>query len=227
MVKLDISAADHERVSDAVAAAEARSNGEIVTVVTEQSDPYHDVALHWAVAALLAVLALAAAFPDVLTRLHDSLFGAGWGAGPTLGRLLFILMVLAVAMFTAVLMILKWRPLRIALTPGATRHRRVRRRACALFKAAAEQRTMGRTGILIYLSVAEHRAEIVADEAIVKVTGPETWGEAMAALVTELKQGRPADGLIAAIGVVGGVLAEHFPRSEGDVNELPDRLIEL
>jgi len=227
VVKLDIDEADHGRVSDAVAAAEARSNGEIVTILTDQSDPYHDVALHWAVAALLAVLAWAAAFPSWLTWLHDTLLGANWGAAPTLGRLLFFLMVLAVLKLTAVLLILKWRPLRLALTPGAPKARRVRRRACALFKAAAERRTVGRTGILIYLSVAEHRAEIVADEAIVKVTGPETWGEAMAALVTELKQGRPADGLIAAIAIVGEVLAQHFPRSEGDVNEIPDRLIEL
>ena len=64
------------------------------------------------------------------------------------------------------LLILKWMPLRLALTPGATKHRRVRRRAVAIFKAAAERRTVGRTGILIYLSMAERRAEIVADEAI-------------------------------------------------------------
>ncbi len=118
-------------------------------------------------------------------------------------------------------------PLRLALTPGATKTRRVRRRAIALFKAAAERRTVGRTGILIYLSMGEHRAEIVADEAITKVTTPETWGEAMAALLVEVKAGRPADGIVAAIEQVGEVLAEHFPRSATDTNEIPDKLIEL
>ena len=52
-----------------------------------------------------------------------------------------------------------------------------------LFKTAAERRTIGRTGILIYLSMGERRAEIVGDEAITAVTTPETWGEAMAALM--------------------------------------------
>jgi putative membrane protein len=118
-------------------------------------------------------------------------------------------------------------PLRLALTPAATKTRRVRRRAIAIFKAGAERRTVGRTGILIYLSMGEHRAEIVADEAIVKVTEPETWGEAMAALVTEVKAGRPADGMVAAIEQVGEVLATHFPRSAEDTNEIPDKLIEL
>jgi putative membrane protein len=75
--------------------------------------------------------------------------------------------------------------------------------------------------------MAEHRAEIVADEAIVSVTTPETWGEAMEALLVEVKAGRPADGIVAAVGLVGAVLAEHFPRTSADTNEIPDKLIEL
>ena len=96
-----------------------------------------------------------------------------------------------------------------------------------LFKAGAERRTIGRTGILIYLSMGEHRAEIVADEAITTVTTPETWGEAMAALLIEVKAGRPGDGIVAAVELIGEVLAEHFPRSSDDTNEIPDKLIEL
>ena len=141
--------------------------------------------------------------------------------------MLTLLLGLSLALFLAVLFALKWMPLRLALTPGGTKTRRVRRRAIMLFKTAAERRTEGRTGILIYLSMGEHRAEIVGDEAITAVTTPETWGEAMAALVTEVKAGRPADGIIAAIGLIGAVLAEHFPRDSADRNEIPDKLIEL
>jgi putative membrane protein len=86
---------------------------------------------------------------------------------------------------------------------------------------------VGRTGVLIYLSLGERRAEIVGDEAITKVTTPETWGEAMAALIVEVKAGRPGDGIAAAVGQVGVVLSEHFPRSDADINEIPDKLIEL
>jgi len=221
-----LSEADHDKVSAAIAKAEGSTNGEIVAVATPISDPYHDVALHWAVAALILVLAWAAWRPDWLQYWYDTLTG-GWHAEPTLGELLTFLMILAVLKFTAVLLILKWMPLRLALTPGATRHRRVRRRAVAVFKAAAERRTVGRTGVLIYLSMAERRAEIVADEAILKVTDDQTWGEAMAALLEQVRDGRPGDGICAAIGQVGAVLAEHFPRSEGDRNEIPDKLIEL
>ncbi len=221
-----MSEADHRRVSDAIAAAEAQSDGEIIAVTTDLSDAYHDVALHWAVLALIATLAIFAAAPSLLHFWYDLVFG-GWRPEPSLAQLLTLMLFAAVLKFTAVLLILKYMPLRLALTPGATKTRRVRRRAIAIFKAGAERRTIGRTGVLIYLSMGEHRAEIVADEAITRVTTPETWGEAMAALLVEVKEGRIAEGMVAAIERVGVVLAEHFPRSSADTNEIPDKLIEL
>ena len=217
---------DRQKVSAAIAAAEANSNGEIVAVTTPISDPYHDVALHWAMVPLFAVLAWAAWRPTALEWWYGLLVG-GWESDPTMSQLLTLLLVFAALKFTVALLILKWMPLRVALTPGATKSRRVRRRALAIFKSAAERRTTGRTGILIYLSMAERRAEIIGDEAITKVTTPETWGEAMAALLVEVKQGRIGDGIVAAIEQVGVVLAEHFPRTDADVNEIPDKLIEL
>jgi len=172
------------------------------------------------------VLAWAAWRPTALTWWYDFLFG-GWQPDPTLSQLLTLLMFFAALKFTVALLILKWMPLRIALTPAATKHRRVRRRALAIFKSAAERRTTGRTGILIYLSMAERRAEIIGDEAITKVTTPETWGDAMTSLLVEVKQGRVGDGIVAAIERVGAVLTEQFPRTAEDVNEIPDKLIEL
>ena len=204
----------------------AERRAEIVAVATPISDSYHDVALHWALVPLFAVLAWAAWCPGCLTWCYNLLFG-GWQPDPTLGQLLTLLMFFAALKFTVALLLLKWMPLRLALTPASTKHRRVRRRAVMVFKTAAERRTEGRTGILIYLSMAERRAEIVADEAILAVTDDHTWGEAMAALIAEVRQGRPGDGICAAIERVGVVLSEHFPRSDTDTNEIPDKLIEL
>ncbi len=222
---LKLSAEDHARVSAAIAAAEEKSDGEIIAIAADQSDAYHDVGLHWAVLAMVAVLAFFAAMPQQLVAWHDRLHG--WSAEPGLRELLTLLLFFALLKFLAVLFILKWRPLRMFLTPGSTKTRRVRRRAIMLFKTGAERRTIGRTGILIYLSIAEHRAEIVGDEAITKVTTPETWGEAMTALIAHVKAGRPADGIVAAVEQIGVVLAEHFPKTSEDTNEIPDRLIEL
>jgi len=223
---LRLTDAERGKVAAAIAAAESKSNGEIVAVATPISDAYHDVALHWALIPLFAVLAWAAWRPTALTWWYDFLFG-GWSPDPTLSQLFTLLMVFAALKFIVALLILKWMPLRLLLTPAATKHRRVRRRAIAIFKAAAERRTAGRTGILIYLSMAERRAEIIGDSAITSATNPETWGEAMAALLVDVREGRVADGIVAAIDQVGTVLAEHFPRSANDINEIPDKLIEL
>jgi len=225
-VILQLTEADHDKVSAAITAAEANSNGEIVAVATPLSDQYHDVALHWALVPLFAVLAWAAIWPNALAWWWDFLTG-GWGAEPTLGQLFTLLLIFAALKFTVALLILKWMPLRLALTPPGTKQRRVRRRAVLVFRTAAEHRTKGRTGILIYLSLGERRAEIVADEAILKVTDEHTWGEAMADLLEHVREGRPGDGICAAIERVGVVLAEHFPRSDTDTNEIPDKLIEL
>ena len=214
------------RVSQAVAAAEMLSNGEIVTIATDRSDPYHDVALAWAIAAALLVPAFFALFPALLADGLDWLSG-GWAIGHAVATISAALLAMMVLKFLGVRLVLLWRPLLIALTPRGIKARRVRARAITCFKVGAERRTIGRTGILIYLSMDEHIAEIVADEAIHSKVAPEAWGEAMAAMIDEVRAGRVADGIIAAVGRVGAILAAHFPRSDNDVNELPDRLIIL
>jgi len=222
---LKLSAEDHAKVSSAIAAAEAKSDGEIIAIAADQSDAYHDVGLHYAVLVLFLVLAFFAIWPHQLELWWTRLMG--WTAEPSMRQLLTLLLFFALLKFLAVLFILKLRPLRMLLTPGSTKTRRVRRRAVMLFKTGAERRTIGRTGILIYLSMGEHRAEIVGDEAITAVTTPETWGEAMAALLKEVKAERPGDGIVAAVGLIGEVLATHFPKTSEDTNEIPDKLIEL
>jgi len=222
---LKLSADDHAGVSAAIAAAEAKSDGEIIAIAADQSDAYHDVGLHYAVLVLFLVLAFFAIWPHQLELWWTRLMG--WTSEPSMRQLLTLLLGFALLKFLVVLFILKWRPLRMLLTPGSTKTRRVRRRAVMLFKTGAERRTIGRTGILIYLSMAERRAEIVGDEAITAVTTPETWGEAMAALLKDVRDGRPGDGIVAAVGLIGDVLATHFPKTSEDSNEIPDKLIEL
>jgi putative membrane protein len=225
MVMMKLSADDHARVSAAIAEAEKLSDGEIIAITTDLSDSYHDVGLHWAVLAMFTALASYAAFPGLLSGAWE--WFNSWGDGPSVRQILLLALLGALLKFLASLYIMKWMPLRLLLTPGATKTRRVRRRALQLFKASAESRTAGRTGILIYLSMGEHRAEIIGDEAITSVTTAETWGEAMTALVKDVRDGRPGDGIVAAVGIIGEVLARHFPRSSADTNEIPDKLIEL
>lgn len=222
-----LSAEEHAEVTAAVAQAERETDGEIVTIVADRSDSYHDAGLHWAVGATFLALSLVAMAPGwFMERLHW-LLGGGWERELPAGLVLTVLLGLLIAVFLLTRYLLAIMPLRMLLTPRRTKARRVRRRAIAYFKVGAERRTIGHTGILIYLSLDEHRAEIVADEAIASKVGPEIWGEAMVALIDHVRAGHPGKGMAEAVGIVGKVLAEHFPKSGTNPNELPDRLIEL
>jgi putative membrane protein len=132
-----------------------------------------------------------------------------------------------VAVFLIVRFALAWMPLRMALTPAATKRRRVHPRARELLRTTSELKTRGRTGVLHYLSLAEHRAEIVADKAIADQVEPKVWGEAMTELIEAVKDKRPGDGMVAAVGQIGTVLARILPPRPDNPNELPDRVIEL
>ena len=217
---------DRARIGEAVRIAEGTTSGEIVTIVTDRSDAYHDVGLHFAVLAMLLVPILFAALPGAADQILTIARG-GWSTDhPDAARyiLLFAAMTLV---FLIVRYTLAIMPLRHRLTPKATRRRRVRRRAIMLFKVGTEKRTTGRTGILIYLSMGEHMAEIVADEAIHQSVAEAEWGDAMAALIDHVAKDRVADGMVAAVERVGVILSRHLPRADDDSNELPDRVIEL
>ena len=217
---------DHQAITAAVTAAERGTSGEIVTVVAPRSDDYGDVALIWAIAASFLALAVVAAFPEFFVDLLDRLRGS-WQHPLSARALLTALLVAVVATFALVRLLLGWMPLRLALTPGAVKARRARARAVALFRVGAEKRTAGRTGVLLYLSLAEHRAELVADDDVLARVAADVWGAAMAELIDAVRDGRPGDGMAAAVARIGTVLSDHFPRSAEEINELPDRLIEL
>lgn len=217
---------DHQRVTAAVSEVEQQTNGEIVTILAEQSDGYGDVALAWAAFAALLKLLSFALLPGLPTIVLATLMG-GWNTELTPQMLLVFASVATSGAFAIVWLLQLWTPLKFAVIPGIIKTDRVHDCAVRAFRIGAERRTQGRTGILIYLSMREHRAEIVADEAIATKVDPEVWGEAMETMLAELKQGRVTDGLVAAIKEVGTVLAEHFPKSDDNNNELPDRLIEV
>ena len=217
---------DRALIAAEVAKAEAASDGEIVTIVASRSDAYHDVALHYAILLMLFVPAFWGFAPQSLVDWASGLV-LGWNAQLSRELVMLYMFVKLAGTFLFVRLILAWQPLRLALTPGRTKSRRVHRRAVDLFRASCELKTRGRTGVLLYLSLAERRAEIVADEAIASQVSPEVWGDAMAALIDEVKQGRPGPGMAIAVEKIGAILAPILPPRSDNPDELPNRLIAL
>ena len=218
--------AQHTIVSDAVAKAELSTSGEIVPVLADSSDTYSEVVLAYCAALSFTAMSVFAAFPTPFMESWDALLG-GWGHEWTIGEASTLLLAIGVLAFILAWALLRIPALLFALIPGPLKSARVRNAAIRHFKVGAEQRTHGRTGVMLYLSMREHRAEIIADTAIAELVPAEVWGEAMADMLVEIRKDCIAEGIAAGVRDVGKVLSEHFPRTEHDQNELPDRLIEL
>lgn len=229
-----LSADERATVEAAIRAAETRTTGEIYCVVAQDSSDYHATPVAWGAAVALlapAVLLLAGiqvTAPDMLTL-------GGWTAqqvedvGEATARAaLFGALLLQALLFIVTLAVVSIHPFRHALTPRGMKRDRVLKRAEAQFLAKNLHATRERTGVLIYVSVAERMAELVADEGIHARVEDGTWDVAMAALTDGLRRGQAVEGLTAAIGQCADVLALHFPGRVGDnPNELPDLVVLL
>ena len=216
---------DRTRIGAAIAAAEATTAGEIVVIINTRAQRYG--------ATMLAAAALAAftlPFAAVLLGWMPSLLFPDWDALAAATREQHGIEGFAAVqalVFVATLVLVAGLRLDRALTPRLLRRDRVHRAAMMQFRARGLTATQGRTGVLLYLDEPEHVAEVIADEAVFSRVAADEWGETIAALIAGIKAGRAADGLVTAIERAGAVLAAHLPVAAGDVNELPDSLIEL
>ncbi|GGE18284.1 hypothetical protein GCM10011529_25970 [Polymorphobacter glacialis] len=218
-------ATDRAKVSAAISAAEAMTSGEIVVIVSTADHHYPATALTAAAVAALTLPVLA-----VYLGWSPATLFLDWDAvdpATTTLRNIEIFVAAQTLLFAAVLALLYYTGLGRRLTPHGLRRDRVHRAALTQFKARGLEATAGRTGVLIYVDEPEHIAEVIADTAIYAKVPPEHWAATVAALITGIKAGDPAQGMVAAINLAGDVLAAHFPPVSNDINELPDHLIEI
>jgi uncharacterized membrane protein len=92
----------------------------------------------------------------------------------------------------------------------------------AVFEALGMTKTAERNGVLIYLSVADHRFAVVGDKGIDDHVPPHFWDAIRNQLAAEFKRGRFAPAIAAAIAAISEELAKCYPCGPSDVNELPD-----
>ena len=199
-----ITEADRNRISAAIEVAERETSGEIVCVITGESDSYLYAPYMWA-----ALAALVVPWPFI--------FLTWWPVQWIYGlQLLVFLLLLAVLMP---------RGVRTMLIPKSLQRTRAHRRAVEQFLVQNLHTTDGRTGVLIFISVAERYAEILADHGIHTKVQPAIWQEIVDRLTGKIGQDRTADGFVDAISAVGKLLAAHFPPGTADPDELPNHLI--
>jgi len=99
-----------------------------------------------------------------------------------------------------------------------------RARAGDVFARLRVWDTEANNGVLLYLLLADHRIEIVADRGVASRVGEAQWREVCARMEARLREGDPEGAAVDGVAAVSALLARHFPRAQGDTrrNELPD-----
>jgi putative membrane protein len=205
-----------------VVEAESKTSAEIVPVVASASGLYdraEDIVGLW-----LGILCLIAAWwvlPVASTESGD------WGGMPEWQRLLVMVVATVAGFVVGAVVASHVRWLRLLFTPRRQMRDEVAARARAVFFDSRVHHTSGRTGLLIYVSLYERMAAVLADEIVLGKLGQGALDALCATLTGSLRDLPPTDAMCQTIRVVGDALAPVLPRADDDVNERSDSLILL
>ncbi|MDD2309291.1 MAG: hypothetical protein PHH91_06880 [Desulfuromonadaceae bacterium] len=197
------SESEKQQINILVKKAERETSGEIAVMVVEGSDSYREAEILGALM-LSAFIAMAAA-----VSLHHVTI---WSYIP------------AVIVFWAPALYLVRGFPRFKLTLAGRKRLKeaVRERAIRAFFEKGLYRTRGETGILVFISILEHKVWILGDRGINQRIDPQFWQTLAGELAGRIRENRAFDGLCTVIEKLGDVLKEHFPKDADDTNELPD-----
>ncbi len=198
------------RLEGAVRDAEKQTSAEIVPMIVRESS--HTGHVRWVL--FLASLAL---FVGLIPFFYTHELAQQWPLG------LIEIFAFCAAYLLAVLLERAERVRRFCV-PRSDRVSAANLRAQLEFYESGVTSTQGRTGILIFVSLLERQAVVLADQAIAKRFSAETWDQLVHLLIGQTRQGDFVGGMSAAIHRCGELLSKDFPRSETDRNELQNRL---
>lgn len=197
---------EQERIERAIIAAESKTSGEIVPMVVSASARYTEAELTGVV------------FGVVVGTMIEFIWHDPWG--PVHAYVLWPMVgaVLGYAL-CSIPSIKRW------ILSGERVAEAIHLRSLAAFTGQGLHHTREHTGILIFVSLLEHRVVVLADRGIDKKVEPGTWQAVVDTLTNGLKTGNACDGFCTAIEHCGEILAAHFPRRLDDRDELPNKLV--
>ncbi|MBL0713064.1 MAG: TPM domain-containing protein [Desulfosarcina sp.] len=207
-----LSQAEKEKIKAAVAAAEKKTAGEIVPMVVSAS-------YHYPMSNVIGAVTFSLPLALLLTPLAGGWFWIGsWNLWIFLG-LFTLLFILGHAV--------------VKRTPGLKRlfisereiEEEVEEAAVTGFFEEGLYRTRDETGILIFISVFEHRVKVMADRGISRRVDQERWDDIVSHIVKGIKENRQAGAICEAVATVGNLLAAHFPARPDDEDELQDLIV--
>jgi putative membrane protein len=208
--KTDMSIADDDRIVQAIAAAETRTQAEIVVAILQRASAYRLTAVlcTFAVAALGALL-LALLMPGLVVLYAIGTLAAG------------IIGIVVIALLGIVTYLLCERTkLGVFLTPAVSRQQACAKQARLMFLEHGVDATADRLGLLVFVSLADRHVEILPDRGIVAKIPPERWSALIAGFIKRIGDGDLDASLSGLIVEMADELAPHFPPSPDQTDDL-------
>lgn len=200
-----ISKAEQTQIAERIAEVERHTDAELVTVLAAQSDDYRYIPVLWAALAALPVPSL--------------LLFTSWNPSAVVAAQL--------ATFCLCAVLFRLPILQYRLIPPSVRRWRAANMARRQFLEQGLHHTADATGLLLFVSEAEHYVEILADRGIHQRIPEAHLAEIVEALVSSVRAGDTAGGFDRALTQLGTLLATAVPKTPGNLNELDDRLVLL
>ena len=205
-MRLSFDQGDIDRIAEAIRRTETATTGEIFCVLARSSGSYraYPLVLAFLIALIVPLPLIYLTFTSAVT-----IYSAQLGSAIVLA------------------MLFNHRSLRFGVVPKSVKRDRANAEAQKQFAAHGLHQTNDRTGVLIFVSLAERNVEVVADTGISEKVSAKVWDDAVNALLSAVKRDELGNGFIEAIGICGKVLAEHFPPGAVNKDELPNKLVLL
>jgi putative membrane protein len=193
------------RVASTVTDAEKKTSGEILVMLVRQSDAYPGA--RWRLAVCFSFLVALGFY------WYDHLLNPIW-------YLLIQAPALCIGHALAAI-----QPLLRLVLADVQVNEEVHQRAIEAFHSNQLNSTQDRTGILLFISLLEHRVEILADQGIHMQVKEGTWDKIVHQLLEQIHKGQLADGICHAVQDCGEILSLHFPPKPGGRNQLPNHVL--
>jgi len=207
-----LDASEREKIQEAVKKAECRTSGEIVPMVVSAS-------YHYPMADILGGVVLALPVSIILSYFLGGLLWIG-------SSNMWLFMGIFCAVFILFHQLVKRVvPLKRVFVSDGEIEEEVQEAALTGFFNKELYRTRDETGVLIFISVFEHKVWILADRGINAKVATGQWDTVVTHIVDGIKKDRQADAICEAVAEVGEMLAANFPPRDDDVDELDNLII--
>jgi putative membrane protein len=206
---------DSQKIAEATKTAEMKTSGEIVTVMTQECDDYHSNVFTVAIIPYILTTAFIVLFSATFISI---LQGMVWEI--QLDSLVYMACIIPLIFFVVFYSLFSIPMLKRTIISNNKMRQQVRLHAESAFYRHGISATEGATGVLIFISIFEHRVELLVDYKIQQKISNDKWELVVKNIIKGIQSDKFVEVLGEEIIRCGEILSNDFPRSSDDIDEL-------